>query len=149
MMHLTILTYPGLWLVNYHHLTKIMSCQHSQMYYNPALLDQSTVGHTIWYLGGGGRGGFLIGCNFFWPPWLVMNVRQFFWRTEVTYFIFAFSIMYVTICCFFWSIYYPSISTTNFFLPTFFVAYLVTIFLNIFFNLPPPPLIPSGASLTQ
>ena len=69
---------------------------------------------------------------------------------------YAFPIMYVTIWCFFWSTYFSSISTTNFFfLPTFSTNFFFrllwrqTIYFN--FNLaPPPPVqISNGASLTK
>ena len=65
---------------------------------------------------------------------------------------YAFSIMYVTIWCFFWSTYFSSISTTNFFFcphfqQTFFFYFCGDkLFISI---LPtPPPQISNGASLT-
>ena len=63
---------------------------------------------------------------------------------------YAFPIMYVTIWCFFWSTYFSSISTTNFFSAHIFVA------TNYFFQFyssprrpPPRPQISNGASLRR
>ena len=77
----------------------------------------------IW---GGGGLEFLLLANFFFTS----GGKLFFWRSTSDNFFFmfrrrnflsyAFPIMYVTIWCFFWSTYFSSISTTNFFfLPTF------------------------------
>ena len=83
----------------------------------------------IW---GGGGLEFLLLANFFLPPvenklFLAINVRQLFfmlcWRNVLSY---AFPIMYITIWCFFWSTYFLSISTANFFL-------LLTFSTNFFF----------------
>ena len=111
----------------------------------------SVKGRTILYLGGGG-GVFVASKLFFLPP--VENMLffgdqrptifffMFCWRNFLSY---AFPIMYVTIWCFFWSTYFSSISTTNFFfLPIFSTNFFFltlwrqTIFLILIYPPPPP-----------
>ena len=100
-----------------------------------------------------GRGGleFLLLANFFFTS---ERKQSFFWRSTSDNFLlmfrrrnflsYAFPIMYVTIWCFFWSTYFSSISTTNFFFcphfqQTFFLTFVATNYLFQFFSSPPPP----------
>ena len=89
----------------------------------------------IW-AGGGAR--VFVACKLF------ENLREktFFWRSTFrrrNFLAYAFPIMYVTTWCFFWSTYFSSISTTNFFfLPTF-SMWRQTIIFNFFLGSPPPP----------
>ena len=99
----------------------------------------------------GGPRVFLACKLFFLPP---VENKFFFWRStnEIFFFMlcrrnflsYAFPIMYVTIWCFFWSTYFSSISTTNFFFCLHFqqVFFLTLVATNYFFNFnlaPPPP----------
>ena len=77
---------------------------------------------------------------------LAINVRRFlFYVSSKKFFVvdYAFPIMYVIICCFFWSTYLSSISTTNFFFcphfqQTFFSDFCGDkLFFSIFFRLSP------------
>ena len=101
--------------------------------------------------GGGGGPRVFVACKlFFYLRWktsffLAINVRQFFFMLCRRFLLlYAFPIMYVTIWCFFWSTYFSSISSTNFFFLLtfstnffFWLLWRQTIFFN--FNLPPPP----------
>ena len=117
----------------------------------------------IW--GGGGARVFVACKLFFYLRWktsffLAINVRQFFFYVPSKKFFvicFPYYVDYVTIWCFFWSTYFSSISTTNFFfLPTFPTNFFFLIFVakNYFFQFyssppPPPPQISNGASLSK
>ena len=94
----------------------------------------------------GGGVEFLLLANFFFTSEVIFLGDQrstiFFLFRRRNYLLYAFPIMYVTIWCFFWSTYFSSISTTNFFfLPTFSTNCFCgdKIFISIFSRLPPPP----------
>ena len=86
-----------------------------------------------------------------------MNVRQFILyvsskKLNIFFSSYAFPIMYATILVFFWGTHFSSISTKNyFFLLTFstifFLTFVATNFVFLFFLPPPPPQISNGASL--
>ena len=79
---------------------------------------------------------------------LAIDVRQFFFmfrrRNEIYFLLFAFPIMYVNIWWLFWSTYFSSISTTNFFFCHIFNKKIFSDFCGdklfiSFFSRPPPP----------
>ena len=102
----------------------------------------------------GGGLEFLLLANFFfylrWKTSFFFGDQRptifFFYVLSKKFLSYAFPIMYVSIWCFFWSTYFSSISTTNFFFCSHFqqkkkiLTFVATSFFLIFnFNLPPPP----------